>query len=67
MISVGDQLAVLSPLSVHVAIVAPPTGVYPAEHLIVCISPPTKMVAALVSTPFEGVGIEAQDKTLNEQ
>ena len=64
----GSQLAAVPPpFAVHVAVAAPPTGVYPSEHVIVCVSVATKMVAVLVSCPLSGIAIGSQDKTLNEQ
>ena len=64
----GIQLtAVSSPFAVHVAVAAPPTGVYPSEHVIVCGSVSRKMVAGLVRTPLSGFVIGSQYKALNEQ
>ena len=64
----GIQLTSLpSAFAVHVAVAAPPTGVYPSEHVIVCDSVSRKVVAGLVKPPLTGVGIGLQYKALNEQ
>ena len=64
----GSQLAAVpSPFAVHMAVAAPSTGVYPSEHVIVCVSVATKMVAVLVSCPLSGIAIGSQDNSLNGQ